>query len=227
VGPNEKPGVIEFNGHGLTFLENALKDKEAQVSALGGRLLGGGHGGAAESDNALAMKDRNEQALLLGIAYSMDRGFTQLLRWWAWWQDVTESEVIKVKVETNKDFMLDKASAREFRAIQAMYLDGVIPIEVVYDYLKRACVIPDWLTMDEFKTLIESTASFPMQPDAEARAEGYPDKQSQIDDENEDEKTASEAAQAKLLTQQSELRGVQGQQTPRARRLRQPRPTET
>ena len=232
VGPNEKPGVIEFNGHGLSFLENALKDKENQVSALGGRLLGGSSTGAAESDNALSMKDRNEQALLLGIAYSMDRGFTQLLRWWAWWQDVIESELINIKIETNKDFMLDKASAREFRAIQAMYLDGVIPIEVVFDYLKRACVIPDWLSMDEFRGLIESTASFPAQPDAEARANGYPDRQSEIDDEQfavEAEQARADAAAARasaaasrLTAQQSELRGVQGRPRPN----RRPRPTE-
>lgn len=221
VGPNEKPGVIEFNGHGLTFLENALKDKEAQVAALGGRMLGGGGAGAAESDNALAMKDRNEQALLLGVAYSMDRGFTLLLRWWAWWQDVTENDLANIKVETNKDFMLDKASAREFRAIQAMYLDGVIPIEVVYDYLKRACVIPDWLSMDEFKALIESTASFPMQPDAEARDEGYPSKQSQIDDENANK---DREAQSKLASEQAKLQARTAQAQTKAAAAR-PKPT--
>lgn len=206
VGPNEKPGVIEFNGHGLTFLQDALAQKEAQVAALGGRLLGQGSG-AAESDNALQMKDRNEQSLLLGIAYSLDDGFTQLVRWWAWWQDVPESELDAILVETNKEFLLDKASAREFRAIQAMYLDGLIPIEVVYDYLKRASVIPDWLTMDEFKSLLETTASFPMQPDAEARSEGYPGMQSKIDDENAAENLKAQQEAAK---QQSALRAAQG-----------------
>src|SRR5690606_29356820 len=75
---------------------------------------------------------------------------------------------------------------REFRAIHAMYSDGILPIEVVHDYLRRAEVIPDWLSIEELKKLLTSTNSFPMQPDAEARKRGYPNRQSEIDDENAD-----------------------------------------
>lgn len=210
VAPGEKPGVIEFNGHGLTFLENALTQKENQVASLGGRLLGTGGSGAAESDNALMMKDRNERSVLLSVAFSIDDGFTKLLQYWAAWQDASDADIAKISVETNKDFLLDKASAREFRAIQAMYMDGVIPIEVVYDYLKRADVIPDWLSIDEFTRLINSTASFPMQPDAEARSEGFPDKKTQIDDENADLDREAQQKQADAMAKQRAATGNGG-----------------
>ena len=44
---DEDGGIIEFTGHGLRFLENALKDKEAQISAIGGRMMPGASRGAA------------------------------------------------------------------------------------------------------------------------------------------------------------------------------------
>jgi len=186
VGPNEKPGVIEFNGHGLKFLESALDQKEQQVSSLGGRLLGFRSGSTAESDNVAKTKERNEQSTLLNVSSTLDTGFTQLLQWWLVWQDVPAAEAEKALVESNKDFLFDNISAREFRAIHAMYTDGILPIEVVHDYLRRAEVIPDWLSIEELKKLLTSTNSFPMQPDAEARQRGYPNRQSEIDDENAD-----------------------------------------
>lgn len=54
-----------------------------------------------------------------------------------------------------------------------MYQDGILPIEVVYDYLKKAEVIPDWLELEEFKKLLASKNSFPNNPDAEANSRGF------------------------------------------------------
>jgi len=186
IQAGEKAGLLEFNGHGLKFLESALDQKEQQVSSLGGRLLGFRAGSTAESDNVAKTKERNEQSTLLNVSSTLDTGFTQLLQWWMLWQDVPAAEAEKAHVESNKDFLFDNISAREFRAVHSMYKDGVIPIDVVHDYLRRAEVIPDWLSLDELKTLLESENSFPMQPDAGARKRGYPNRQSEIDDENED-----------------------------------------
>jgi len=186
VGPNEKPGVIEFNGNGLKFLETALDMKESQISALGGRMLGTRSGSTAESDNLVKLKERNEQSTLLNVSQTLDAGFTKLIRWWLIWQDVTQEAADEVSMEINKDFLFDNISAREFRAIHSMYMDGVIPIDVVYDYLRRAEVIPAWMQVEEFKALLDNPKNFPLQPDALARAEGYPNMQSKIDDENAD-----------------------------------------
>lgn len=201
-----KPGLLEFNGHGLKFLENALDRKEQQAAALGGRMIGIRTAAVSESDNAVRMKELNEHAALLGIAKALDAGGTRLLQWWLRWAGATEEEAKGAEIEFNKDFVFDGIGSREFRAVHAMYKDGILPIEVVYDYLKKALVIPDWMGVDEFKKLLDKMESFPNQPDAEARMEGYPDKQSQIDDENaekdrEDAKDAREdaAKQAKAL----------------------------
>lgn len=180
VAQGEKAGLLEFNGNGLKFLENALSSKEAQAASLGGRLIGVDTRSVSESDNQVAMKNRNEQALLLAISLVLDEGFTNVLQWWAAWQDIAKSVVEKIEIEFSKEFLLKETSAREFRAVHSMYMDGLIPIEVVYDYLHRAEVIPEWMDIEQFKALLKSMESFPNQPDAEARAEGFPDKKTEL-----------------------------------------------
>ncbi|MDX0267639.1 DUF4055 domain-containing protein [Sinorhizobium meliloti] len=181
IGAGENAGIIEFNGNGLKFLENAIATKEAHISTLGGRLIGVTTSSVSESDNQVSMKDRNEQALLLNVSMALDEGFTQVLQWWASWQDVQIPEAEEISIEFNKDFMLKEAAAREFRAVQQMYQDGILPIEVVYDYLKKAEVIPDWLELEEFKKLLASKNSFPNNPDAEANSRGFPDRKTELE----------------------------------------------
>jgi hypothetical protein len=182
LSAGESAGVIEFNGNGLKFLENAIETKEAHIATLGGRVIGVTTSSVSESDNQVAMKDRNEQALLLNVSLSLDEGFTKVLQWWATWQDVKIADAEKIAVEFNKDFMLSAAAAREFRAIQQMYDDGLLPIEVVYDYLKRAEVIPDWMDIEEFKKLLASKQSFINNPDVHANQRGMPDRKSELKD---------------------------------------------
>lgn len=191
LGPNRvwlvegdsKPGILEFNGQGLKHLENALEIKEQQVASLGGRLMGVQGQATSESDNQLKMKERNEQALLLNVSTVLDEGFTILLQWLAWWQNVGAGAIEDIDIEFNKDFLLDNIGARELRAIHSMYMDGIIPIDVLYSYLRKSQVVPDYMTLEEFKELLDSMEQFPNQPDAEARKAGFPDKKAQLADE--------------------------------------------
>ena len=175
LGKDGKASILEYNGHGLRSLENALAAKEAQISAIGGRLMPGSARGAAESDNSLKMKERNENTLLLNISDTMDEGFTRVIRWWADWNNAPSTTVERIYFEVNRDFLLKDIGAREFRAIHQMYADGVIPVEVVYDYLRKAEVIPDWMDAEEFKSLLEDSKQFPHMVDVLARLRGYPD----------------------------------------------------
>lgn len=204
IAAGGKAGIIELNGQGLKFLENALEQKEAQAATLGGRMMDVRSVAASESDNQLKLKERNEQSVLLKLARQLDVGFAQVLRWSAWWQGLSVDEAAKITATFNKDFLFDGIGAREFRAIHAMYKDGLITIEVFFHYLRKANVTPDWMTFDEFKSQVESMTSFPGQPDAEARAAGFKDKAQQLGDAN--KKTELEILQqeADTLQQQAE-----------------------
>jgi hypothetical protein len=201
---NADAKLLEMNGQGLKFLQDACEIKEAQAASLGGRMIGVTTRSVSESDNQAKLKERNEVALLLDISHSLDEGFTFILRVWAWMSGIARADADKIEVEFNKDFILDMAGAREFRAIHAMYKDGVLPIDVVYDYFRKFEVIPDWMDVDEFKKLLDKTDQFPNQPDAEARAEGFPNRQSQIDEERAEEE--AKAAEKARQEQRSDAR---------------------
>lgn len=205
-----RAGIIEFNGTGLLSLERALTQKENQASALGGRLIGMATGSTAESDNMTTMKERNENALLLSIAFTVDSAFTKLLKYIAFWNDENQATIDKIEVECSKDFMLKPVGAREFRAMHMLYTDGIVPIDVVFDYLKRAEVIPDWLEQDEFERLLKSKNAFPSQPDAESRMKGFPDKKTELQNElDKEELEQNEKARVDALRAQREAQNRQ------------------
>lgn len=191
-----KAGIMEFNGQGLGFMFKSLDKEEQDIATLGGRIIGVRGTAVSESDNQVALSQRNETAVLLDITQVMDAGMTWILKQVLRWADVPENLLADVGVEFNKDFLIDQKGAREFRAVQAMYKDGLLPVEVFYDYMRKAEVIPEFLDIDEFKALLENQAAFPAQPDVHARQDGFPDKKTQLDEENREEDIEREEERA-------------------------------
>lgn len=168
--PGEKPGIIEFTGTGLSSIENACAQKEDQIASLGGRLMGGRARSVSESDNAIKMKEGNERSILLNIVMGLNEGMTDLLRFWVEWQGESAKDTT---VELSTQFLSNDLGAREVRAVYAMYKDAVVPVEVLHYYLQKAEVVPDWLSVDEFKTMLDTEESFPNSPDAWAKMRGF------------------------------------------------------
>jgi len=173
-----KAGIIEFNGSGLKSLENSLKEKENQISALGGRMITNRADSTGKSEEETKMNERNERSLLINVSKVLDDGFTQLLQWWASWQG--QRDVDEVNIRFNKDFMLDKLAAREFRAFTDMYQKGILPIEVLFEVFQRINVIPDVMTLESFKEALDNPENFPNNPDLMAQREGFPDARSKF-----------------------------------------------
>lgn len=178
LSPGGRAGILEFNGHGLSFLENALKQKENQISALGGRMITNRADSTGKSEEETKMNERNERSLLVNVSSVLDEGFTTLLRWWAFWQDQTD--VSGVSIKFNRDFMLDKLAAREFRAITTMYQEGIMPIEALFEVFQRINIIPDTFSLEEFVAALDDPAQFPNNPDMLAKKQGFPDAKSKF-----------------------------------------------
>lgn len=200
IPPGSKVGMIEMNGQGLKFLTEALDGKEAQAAQIGGRLMGIRGAAASMSDNQLTMQERNEQSVLLQITLAMDDRVTRVMRWMLQMSGLTKNQAEQAVVEFNKDFLFNTTGARELRAVHMMYMDGAIPVDVLFSYLKRAEVVEDWMTIDDFKKLMEDMDEFPNQPDVEAKMEGFPDKKTQLEEERADlaRKDAEQARQDML-----------------------------
>jgi hypothetical protein len=64
-----------------------------------------------------------------------------------------------------------------------MYKDGQMPIEVFYEYFLAANVIPEYVTLEMFKGMLEDEGQFPNNPDYKARKDGFPSAQQQRQDE--------------------------------------------
>lgn len=175
LGKDGKAEILEYQGRGLQYLEGSLTQKEAQIFAIGGRMMPGGIGGAAESDNALKLKEHNEQTLLLNLSDTVDEGMTQVLNWYADWNNASITVRNSISFEMSRDFLLKDVGAREFRAIHQMYEAGVIPLDVLYEYLRKAEVIPDWIDRDEYGVLLTDAAQFPHMVDVLAKMKNFPD----------------------------------------------------
>lgn len=171
VDSGESAGLIEYNGHGLKSLENSLVAKENQVASLGGRLLGDS-ANAGQSDNQIKLKDRNEQSLLLNVTTVQNENFTYLLQEMARWLNEPYEDLV---YRVNQDFLLDNAAAREFRAVTMMYQEGIIPIDIIYEFFLKAEVIPEYVDLETFKALLDDPSQFPNNSDIDARREGFAD----------------------------------------------------
>lgn len=181
VPPGGKAGILEMNGQGLKFLENACSQKEMQAVSIGSKMLGANAGAPAKTPDQLVLEERNEQSILLKITRQLDAGFTLLLQWWAQWQGMSQADSEKIVVTFNKDFLYGNVGAREFRAVHAMYKDNVIPVQVLFYYCKQGNMIPDWMRVQDFIELLKKTSSFPGQPDSVARIDNnYASRQQQL-----------------------------------------------
>mgnify|MGYP000043037929 CR=1 FL=1 len=199
---NGEAGIIEYNGHGLNSLEKALTTKENQAAALGGRLIGDSPT-AGQSDNQIKLKDRNEQSLLLNVTTVLNENFTALLRLAGEW--LNEADANKdLEFRVNQDFLLNNFAAREFRAITLMWQEGLLPIDVIYEFFLQHEVIPEFITLDAFKALLEDESQFINNPDVLAKQEGYPDATGKLEQEQLEQTQDFEAEQAEAARKSAE-----------------------
>jgi hypothetical protein len=180
-GAGNKPGILEFTGKGLSELTKALTDKESQIAAIGGRLLASQSSKGSESPNQTAMRTANEYSLLLNVIQACDVGMTLVLRYWMAFLDVPLNESFNFQFRINTDFLSPSIGAREMRAIQLMYEAGLVPVDVLYDYMRKADVIPPTISLEDFKVQLDDPDSFIGQPDVLAMRRGYASRQQELD----------------------------------------------
>lgn len=151
-----KAWLLEFNGHGLVFLENAVDSKQLQMQSLGGRLISSTRRAAAMSDEAWELLETGDEATLLDVAQSCDEGLALAIAYAADIRgdvdDVTKHEVV---VEFNKQFVRSELTARELRALQSLAEGGHIPVDVMFYALREVNVVPIEYSLEDFKNLLK------------------------------------------------------------------------
>lgn len=175
--PGEKPGVLEYYGHGLRSLESSMTEKEEHIAQLGGRIMGIRPAATAESDNIFKLKQANELSILLNITDSLSGALTNVFRWYLDWQRISTKDV---KVHLNQDFKSLNIASRELRAISLLYQNGILPVQEVYRVLQEGEYIADDVSLEDFIDTLKDMDNFPNQPDVTAQKDGYADAKARV-----------------------------------------------
>lgn len=176
-----KAFLLEFTGHGLTFLENAVDSKQLQMQSLGGRLISSTRRAAPLSSEAWQLMETGDEATLLDIAQTADLGVARALSYLAHIRgEINDPGTSGIKAEFNKEFVRTELTGREIRALQSLYERGVIPLDVMYYALREVGVIPIEYTLDDFTALLKKNDQIftpppiPVDPNKQQPAGGPP-----------------------------------------------------
>lgn len=197
VPKDSKPGILEYSGTGLKTLETALATKESQIASIGGRLMPGLNR-VSESGNQTVLREANEQAVLLNCILTSNTGMSEVIRWWLMFLDVPMNTTESLAYNINQEFLSTPIGAREIRAIQLMYNDGLVGVEQLYDYLQRAEVVDAGTSLEDFAKMLKDPDSFLNSPDAQARQRGFADRKQELDQ-------ASQARELDMQQQEIDL----------------------
>lgn len=162
--PNTSATFLEFTGAGLKTLENNLDRKEAQMAAIGARMLAP-EKKAAEAAQTLAMRNSGENSVLSAIAIAVSEGLTKALETFREWAGISGT----CKFEINREFVPMAVDPQMLTAWLALCQGGKMSFESLFELLKRADLIDAETTFDDEQGRIDAEA-----PPAPPAATGFP-----------------------------------------------------
>ncbi|MEZ5781167.1 MAG: DUF4055 domain-containing protein [Rhizobiaceae bacterium] len=158
--PAAKATYLEFKGEGLKALSDAIKDKEAQMAALGARMLSP-EKRDAEAAETVAQKRQGETSTLAALANSVSRGLTRVLQMMAAWENV---DGVKISVKLNTDFVAVPMQPQQITALLQAVMTGNLSQQSFYDALIRGEVVTGARDYEAEKALIDEAGMNTAEP---------------------------------------------------------------
>lgn len=146
--PQAKAFYMEFTGQGLETMRKALQDKQAQMAALGARVLVPEKRDAEAAETETG-KRQGEISTLASLANATSRGLTRVLEIMRDWQGVTGD----VSIKLNTDFNVQRMSAQEISALLQAVLTQQISSQSLYEALVKGEVINGERSFEEEQAL--------------------------------------------------------------------------
>lgn len=150
VGADAK--FLEFQGSGLAAIEKNLDRKEAQMAAIGARMLTAEKAGVEAADT-VAMRHSGEHSILAAIAIAVSEGLTKALNTFAAWAGVPDADI---KFEINRDFMPFPMTPQSVTALLSAVQSGNLSQEAFFDLMKRGDLHDAELTFEEEQARIDA-----------------------------------------------------------------------
>ncbi len=148
--PQAKAYYVEIQGN-FDALRTNLEDKKNEMAVLGARMLETQKSGV-EAAETVGRRQVGEESMLSAMAQTISQGLTQVLRWVALWQGVTEEPVYEI----NRDFMSVKMDAPTLLAMVSSWQQGAISKETLFDNMKQGQIIKDDVTFEEEESRINN-----------------------------------------------------------------------
>ena len=147
VIPNEaaKVGFLEFAGVGLKSLEEALTQKEHQMSVLGARVLERVRTGV-ESAEAARIHQASELSILATIVNEVEKSILASLRMMAMWEGLDPSQV---SLSINRDFVDARLPSKDLQALVDSYLKGALSLETLVYNMKHGEILSEETSIQE------------------------------------------------------------------------------
>jgi len=150
--PAARAGFLEFTGQGLRALETAMAEKQEQMATMGARMLRAPRNGVEAAETARIYQSA-ESGTLAGLAQAASESFTQLLKYWAEWQGQNPDGL---SVEFNTDYIDTRMDPAMLTSLLAAWQTGAISYDSLFYNLRQGELIPDKVTIEDERGLIES-----------------------------------------------------------------------
>jgi Domain of unknown function (DUF4055) len=151
-----KCGLVEFHGHGLGPLENALKEDLAMMAALGARLLEGPPT-TQETATGVNWRMAGSDSPIQSLISVVSQGLTWALQTHAWWAGVTENvDDPAIHVHLNTDLVSTTMQPQMLTALMTALLNGTISQEMYYYNLQQGEVAIPGVSFEEEQALLEA-----------------------------------------------------------------------
>jgi hypothetical protein len=147
--PTAKWGFLEFTGQGLTALLDNLKAKEAQMAAVGARMLSPEKAGV-EAEGTLLMRTNGETSVLASLTMMVSENLQQILQFMAEWLNVGG----EIKYELSTDYVPVGLTAQELDSLVKSWQSGAISYPTLFSALKRGEIISNGTTLEDEQELI-------------------------------------------------------------------------
>lgn len=153
--PETKVQYLEFQGQGLSTLENRIDKKEQQMAYLGARMLAPERKGVEAAETAHIHRS-GETSVLSSLAQSAGESIEKALRFMAEWGGFTG----EVSFKLNNDFLAIPMSAQQLTALFSVYQGGGMAFADLLHNLKRGEIIREDRDEDEIRSDIETENPF-------------------------------------------------------------------
>ena len=149
--PQANASYLEFTGQGLQALEALLTRKEAQMAAIGARMLAPEKSGV-EAAETMEIKRAGETSVLASQANIVSMAMERILGWVAQWMGI----VGPINYQLNTDYLPVRMTGQDLTALVSSWQSGAISRATLFYNLQAGEVIAPGKTLEEEQGDIDS-----------------------------------------------------------------------